>query len=125
MLDVRWLRENLDEVKARMGTRGTEIQWDEFVSLDRERRDALAGIERLKEKKNRLSGEIGRLKKSGVDAGSLMREVEEVSEAIRSGEKPLADLEARFEAFMLVGDTPRCLISQPKIIGTSAKSWAF
>jgi seryl-tRNA synthetase len=101
MLDVRWLRENLDEVKARMGTRGTEIQWDEFVSLDRERRDALAGIERLKEKKNRLSGEIGRLKKSGVDAGSLMREVEEVSEAIRSGEKPLADLEARFEAFML------------------------
>jgi seryl-tRNA synthetase len=30
-----------------------------------------------------------------------MREVEEVSEAIRNSEKPLADVEARFEAFML------------------------
>ncbi|MGH7927092.1 MAG: serine--tRNA ligase, partial [Candidatus Binatia bacterium] len=101
MLDVKLLRENLDEVKARMATRGTEIHWDEFVSLDRERRDALANIERYKEKKNRLSGEIGRLKKSGADAAALMSEVEEVSEAIRNGEKPLADIEARFEAFML------------------------
>ena len=101
MLDVKLLRENLDGVKARMATRGTEIPWDEFVSLDRERRDALANIERNKQKKNRLSGEIGRLKKSGADAGALMREVEEVSEAIRTGEKPLADIESRFEAFML------------------------
>jgi seryl-tRNA synthetase len=84
-----------------MATRGAEIDWDEFAALDRERRDALASIERLKEKKNRLSGEIGRLKKAGADAATLMREVEEISEAIRSGEKPLADIEARFDAFML------------------------
>jgi seryl-tRNA synthetase len=101
MLDVKLLRESLDRVKARMATRGTNIHWDEFVSLDRERRDALANIERLKERKNRLSGEIGRLKKSGIDAGAQMREVEEVSEAVRNGEKPLADIETRFEAFML------------------------
>ena len=101
MLDVKLLRENLDQVKARMATRGGEIDWDEFVSLDRERRDALANIERLKEKKNRLSGEIGKLKKSGGDASALMREVEEVSEAIRNSEGPLADIEARFERFML------------------------
>ncbi len=54
-----------------------------------------------KERKNRLSGEIGRLKKSGAEAGELMREVEDVSAAIRSGNKPLADIEARFEALML------------------------
>ena len=34
----------------------------------------------------RGSGEIGKLKKSGADASALMREGEEVSEAIRSGE---------------------------------------
>ena len=90
MLDVKLLRENLDEVKARMATRGAQIDWDEFVALDRERRDALANIERLKEKKNRLSGEIGKLKKSGGDATELMREGEEVSEAIRNAEGPLA-----------------------------------
>ncbi len=101
MLDVKVLRENLDEVKARMATRGGTIDWNEFVALDRERRDALANIERLKEKKNRLSGEIGKLKKSGADPTTLMREVEEVSEAIRSSEGPLAEIEAKFERFML------------------------
>ena len=101
MLDVKVLRENLDQVRARMATRGTEINWDEFVSLDRERRETLANIERLKERKNRLSGEIGRIKKSEGDASTLMREVEEVSDAIRNGEGPLAEIEARFEQFML------------------------
>ncbi len=101
MLDVKLLRENLDEVKARLATRGGKIDWDEFVALDRARRDALANIERLKEKKNRLSGEIGKLKKSGADASPLMREGEEVSEAIRSSEGPLAEIEAKFERFML------------------------
>jgi seryl-tRNA synthetase len=101
MLDVRLLRDNLEQVRARMATRGVTVDWEQFVSLDRERRDALANIERLKEKKNRLSGEIGRLKKSGADAGALMREVEALSEAVRSGEKPLADIERRFEEFML------------------------
>ncbi|MGH7853209.1 MAG: serine--tRNA ligase [Candidatus Binatia bacterium] len=101
MLDVKLLRENLDEVKARMATRGAEIDWDEFVRIDRERREALANIERFKEKKNRLSGEIGKLKKSGGDATALMSEGEEVSEAIRDAEGPLADIEARFERLML------------------------
>jgi seryl-tRNA synthetase len=101
MLDVKLLRENLDQVKVRLATRGGEIDWDEFVSLDRERREALAHIERLKEKKNRLSGEIGKLKKSGADASALMREGEEVSEAIRNSEGPLAEMEAKFERFML------------------------
>jgi len=101
MLDIKLLRDHLDEVKARMSTRGIPVDWDQFVSLDRERRDAVANTERLKEKKNRLSGEIGKLKKSGADASALMREVEELSEAIRSSEGPLADIEARFEQLIL------------------------
>ena len=101
MLDVRLLRDNLDQVKARMATRGAAIDWDEFVKIDRERRDSLANIERLKEKKNRLSGEIGKLKKSGGDAAALMKEGEAVSAAIRDAEGPLAEIESRFERFML------------------------
>jgi seryl-tRNA synthetase len=101
MLDVKILREDLARVKERMATRGAQIDWDEFASLDRERRDALANLERLKERKNRLSGEIGKVKRSGGDATALMREVEEVAEGIRQAEPPVTALEARFEAFML------------------------
>jgi seryl-tRNA synthetase len=101
MLDVKFLREDLTRIKERMATRGTEIDWDEFVYLDQQRRDTLARVEKLKERKNRLSGEIGKVKKSGGDAIALMREVEEVSETIRKGEEPLAEIESRFEKFML------------------------
>jgi seryl-tRNA synthetase len=101
MLDVRLLREDLAQVQERLATRGTRIDWDEFVSVDEARRDALANIEKLKERKNRLSAEIGKVKKSGGDASPLMGEVEEVSAAIRNQEGPLAETEARFERFML------------------------
>ena len=101
MLDVKLLRDDLTRVRERLATRGTEIDWDEFVYLDQQRRDTLARIEKLKERKNRLSGEIGKVKKSGGDATALMREVEEVSETIREGEKPLTEIESRFEKFML------------------------
>ena len=101
MLDIKLLRDNLDLVKERLAPRGAKIDWERFVALDRERRDSLARLERLKEKKNLLSGEIGKLKKSGGDATALMREVEEVAQAIREGEPPLAEVEKRFEEFML------------------------
>ena len=101
MLDIKLLRENLTQVKARMATRGVEINWSEFESLDQKRREALAHIEKLKERKNRLSGEIGKMRKSGGDAASLVQEVEEVSKAIRTSEGPLGEVEARFERFML------------------------
>ena len=117
MLDVKLLREDLARVAGRIATRGTQINWDAFVSLDRERRDALSNLERLKERKNRLSSEIGKVKKSRGDATSLMREVEEVSEAIRGGEGPLAELDARFEEFLLT--LPN--LPEPTVpIGTSA-----
>jgi seryl-tRNA synthetase len=101
MLDVRLLRDDLEQVKTRMATRGIKIDWGQFLSLDRQRRDALSRLEKLKEQKNRLSGEIGNLKKSGADATGLMREVEQLSEQIRDSARPLAELEERFEQFML------------------------
>ena len=101
MLDIRLLRDDLEQVKKRMATRGIEIDWGEFLSLDRQRRDALSRLEKLKEQKNRLSGEIGNSKKRGADATGLMREVEQLSEQIRDNERPLAEVEERFEQFML------------------------
>jgi seryl-tRNA synthetase len=101
MLDIRLLRSDLEQVKRRMATRGMEIDWEEFVSIDRERRDALIRLEKLKEQKNRLSGEIGKMKKTGADATGLMRQVEELSMQIREVDRPLAEVEKRFEQFML------------------------
>ena len=101
MLDIALLRDDLEQVKKRIAARGIEIEWAEFVSLDQQRRDALTKLEKLKEKKNRRSAEIGKIKKSGGDATELMREVAALSDGIRDGERPLAEIEARFQQFML------------------------
>ena len=68
MIDVRILREDPERVRERMAARGADIDWEAVLAADRERRETLARWERLKEQKNKLSGEIGRLKKSGGDA---------------------------------------------------------
>lgn len=101
MLDIKLLRDEPDRVKERIASRGATLDWDEFASADRERREALAKIERLKEKKNQLSGEIGKLKKSGADAAPLMRDVEALAQAIRDAEGPLPAAEQRFQDFIL------------------------
>jgi len=101
MLDARLLREQMDQVKERIGSRGATIDWDELTAVDRRRREILAETEKLKEKKNRLSGEIGKLKKSGGDASALMAENEGLSDAIRKQEGPLREIEKRFEDLML------------------------
>ncbi len=102
MLDAKVLREQLDRVKERIGSRGATIDWEELTAVDRRRREILVETEKLKEKKNRLSGEIGKLKKSGGDASALMAENEGLSEAIRKQEEPLRQIEKRFEDLMLV-----------------------
>jgi len=92
----------MDRVKERIGSRGATIDWEELAAVDRRRREILAKTEKLKEKKNRLSGEIGKLKKSGGDASALMAENEGLSDAIRKQAGPLGEIEKRFEDLMLV-----------------------
>lgn len=102
MLDIKLLRDQMDLVKERIVSRGATIDWEELTAVDRRRREVLAQTEKLKEKKNRLSAEIGKLKKSGVDANELMAENEGLSEAIRNQEGPLSEIEKRFQDFMLL-----------------------
>ncbi len=92
----------MDRVKERIGSRGATIDWEELAAVDRRRREILAKTEKLKEKKNRLSEEIGKLKKSGGDASALMAENEGLSDAIRKQAGPLGEIEKRFEDLMLV-----------------------
>ena len=91
MIDIRILREDPEGVRERMATRGTDIDLEAVLDADREWRDILARSERRQEMKNRLSGEIGRLKKSGGDASELMEEIGAVS-------KEIEELDARLQA---------------------------
>lgn len=66
MLDISYVRENLDEVRRRLATRGFDTTvLDRFEELDVRRRRAITEHGDLAAERNRLSPEIGALMKEG------------------------------------------------------------
>jgi len=83
MLDVGFVRENLEFVKQKMRERGLPNILDDFENLDRERRKLLVEVENLRARRNRVSEEIAVLKKQQRDATALISEMKQLGEAIR------------------------------------------
>ena len=118
MIDIKLIRENLDLVKQRIGARGASIDWDALQALDKERREAVFKWENLKEKKNRLSAEIGKARRAGADPSVLMAETEQLTCAIEEAEQPLPGIEKRFqEALLLIPNLPHASVP----VGVAAK----
>ena len=67
MLDLGYVRANLDEVRRRLSTRGLGVGalLNDFSIVDQQRRDAITGLERLQADRNVRSAEIGQKKKHG------------------------------------------------------------
>ena len=65
MLDGRYLRDNLDTIRAAMGTRAEGWDFDRFVSLDDERRRLIGEVESRQAQRNDASRRIGELMKAG------------------------------------------------------------
>ncbi len=95
MLDLKFVRENLDEVREKIGRRGQAINWDLFINLDKERRDIIQEVESLRAKRNQFSDLIARKKKNKEDAATEILEMREVSARIKELE---ANLEVKEEA---------------------------
>ncbi len=63
MLDVKMIRQNKEEVKQRLATRGVDpAEIDHLVELDEARREQIAVSENLKQKRNEVSKQIAELK---------------------------------------------------------------
>ena len=77
MLDIRLLREDPSAVKARLATRSGNYSdlIDQILACDARRRESETRVQHLRAEKNRLSKEIGGLKKSGADSSELEAQV--------------------------------------------------
>ena len=84
MLDIKNIRENLEEVRASLKRRGGDInELDELLKPEEARRLSLQESESLKNKKKKLSGEVGKLKQKGQDASHLMEQVKAINISIK------------------------------------------
>lgn len=111
MLDVKYLRENLEIAETRLKTRGAAVDLSGFRALDEKRRGLLQKSEELKALRNRVSEEISRIKNKS-QAQDRIAEMRDVSQRIKSLDEELKEVEEALEGFLLTvpnipsADTP-------------------
>jgi seryl-tRNA synthetase len=83
MLDLGFVRDNLELVRQKMRERGLAESLANFEELDRERRKYLVEAESGKARRNKVSDEIAALKKQGQDASALITEMRGLGDRIK------------------------------------------
>ena len=103
MLDLNYVRENLDKVRAALQSRGDNAQaLDEFEAADAERRRVIAESDSLNAQRNAASREIGGLMKEGKkeEAESRRREVGELKDRIAELDQKRAAAETKMNELL-------------------------
>ena len=83
MLDIKYLRQNMDFVAAKMRERGQGMNFEQFSFLDNRRRELLQEVEQLRSERNAVSRQVGEKKKKGEDATEIIARMGNVSERIK------------------------------------------
>ena len=84
MLDLGFVRGNLEVVEEKLRARGADpaILLGDFRTLDQRRREAITSAEQLKARRNELSQQVGALKRAGQDASAVMDETRALKEKL-------------------------------------------
>jgi seryl-tRNA synthetase len=115
MLDLRFVRENGEQVKAGLARRGITLDLTEFIALDSRRRAGLQEIETLRRKRNEVSEEIGRLKKSGQPAEDKVTEMRVVGDSIAALENSAREVEdAQRNILLTIPNIPHATVPDGK-----------
>ena len=102
MLDLKTIRENLEGVKTRLKRRGGDFkELDELLKPEEDRRSGLQQSEALKNKKKKLSAEVGQLKQKGQNASELMEEVRTINISIKELDEKIQAWEQQVQEKLL------------------------
>jgi len=102
MLDIKRIRENVDEVTEGLRRRGADIALVEAVrELDAKRRAIVVAADELKTQRNARSKEIGALKKAGQNTDAVQADVRAIGDKIATLDEELRQTEEALESAML------------------------
>lgn len=102
MLDIKYLRNNLDFVGCKMRERGQEANLARFIELDAQRRNLLQDVEGLRGERNAVSKVIGEKKKNREDAAELIAKMGGVSARIKELDESLKNIEEEINAVVMM-----------------------
>ncbi|MGI5916039.1 MAG: serine--tRNA ligase [Anaerolineae bacterium] len=100
MIDLAYIREHLDEIKAAVRDLNSSAPLDEIVELDERRRAMLSEIESLRAERNRVSREIPRIK-DAEEKAALITQMRGVGDRIAELEKELDPVQERLQQALL------------------------
>ena len=101
MLDIRWIRSNIEETKRFLANRNNDMNIDALLSLDTEKRSLLVESEELKAKRNEGSRKVSQAKAAGEDASGLMEEMRLVGERVKTIDARITEIDATLDDLLL------------------------
>ena len=101
MLEIKFVRQNLNAVRQAMENRNIQVDWAAFSHADEQRTAALGQIEQLRHRRNTVTQDIAALKKAGKDADTMVVEMRNVGDQIKSLESKLNDHEQTLQTLLL------------------------
>ena len=102
MLDAKYIRQHIDEVRERLNRRGQPLSLDQFTLIDSERRKAIQEWERLRSLQKKVSDEVSKKKREGTDASELISEMKKVSQEVKDLDRVVEEKERALQEFLLV-----------------------
>ncbi len=102
MLDIRKIREQYEEVKQLLEMRGKgDYGLPKVAELDRDRRDILVKVEKMKNDQKLASKQIPEMKKKGEDTTALMNEMKQLSEDIKTLDQQVSTIESELHEILI------------------------
>jgi len=101
MLDSRFVRENVQDVKDALKKRGYDFPLQAFLAIDEKRIALFRETEELRKRRNVVSEKIGRKKREKADATAELEDMKGVSERIKSLEERLKAVEEETKGLLL------------------------
>ncbi|ANU15737.1 serine--tRNA ligase [Planococcus maritimus] len=102
MLDIRFVRENFEQVKTKLGKRGEDISvLDDFQALDQKRRELIVQTEQLKAERNEASQQIAVMKRNKENADEAIAKTREVGDQIKVIDDELHEVEEKLDYIMM------------------------
>lgn len=103
MIDIKYLREKPEEIKARIRKREMDLDSvvDEILTVDAQKREQMGKIETMKAEKNAASKQIPQIKKAGGDASEMMAKLKEIGVLIADGEAVIKELDDKQTELLL------------------------
>ena len=99
MLDIKFIRENVELVKKALKDKGVDLDIDKFMGLDKKRRELLTEVEDLKRKKNEVSNKVGKMMREKKNPKDIIASMKTVSQKISKIESKVEEVEQKLKKF--------------------------